>query len=392
MPWEEQLPMDQKTQFVSEYLRGTVAFAELCRRYQISRKTGYKWAARYDTSGPAGLDDRSRRPLTSPTQTPDAVRAAIVRARRRHPTWGAKKLLKVLGTANPDAAWPSRRTTNQILAREGLQRRRVRPRRPGHPGKPTSIASAPHQLWCVDFKGHFKTLDGRYCYPLTVTDAFSRYLICCHGLLSTESKPTQAIFRHLFRRHGLPECIKSDNGTPFASTALGRLSPLSVGWIRLGIRPELTEPAKPYQNGQHERMHRVLKAETTRPPAATLAAQQHRFNRFRREYNFVRPHEALDLETPATLFTASPRRLPRQVEPLSYPPHFETRLVSTNGGIRWNSKWVAVSTTCAGHHIGLEAVDHEIWDVYFGPIKLGRLLEDKLRIEDDQGRSTRRHV
>lgn len=392
MPWEEQLPMDQKTQFVSEYLRGTVALAELCRRYNISRKTGYKWTGRYDASGPSGLEDRTRRPHTSPTQTPDAVRAAIIEARRHHPTWGAKKLLKVLSAADPDAAWPSRRTTNQILAREGLQRRRVRPRKPGHPGKPTTVASAPNQLWCVDFKGEFKTLDGRYCYPLTVTDAFSRYLICCRGLLSTGSEPAQAIFTQLFRRYGLPERIKSDNGTPFASTALGRLSQLSVGWIVRGIVPELIVPGKPQQNGQHERMHRVLKAETTRPPSANLSAQQRRFDRFRREYNDVRPHEALGLETPATLFTASPRRLDEAAATVSYPPHFETRLVSTNGGIRWNAKWVAVTTTCAGHHIGLEAVDHGIWDVYFGPIKLGRLLEDRLRIEDDRGRSTRRHV
>jgi transposase InsO family protein len=384
--------MDQKTQFISEYHRGTVSFAELCRRYQISRRVGYKWRRRFEAAGPAGLEDRSRRPLSSPTQTPDAIRVAILDARRLHPTWGAKKLLKILSKADPDTVWPSRRTTNELLAREGLQRRRVRPRKPGHPGKPTTVASAPNQLWCVDFKGEFKTLDGRYCYPLTVTDAFSRFLLCCRALFSTESKPTKALFFRLFRRHGLPERIKSDNGTPFASTALGRLSPLSVSWIQLGISPELIQPGKPYQNGQHERMHRVLKAETTRPPAADLAAQQRRFDRFRREYNEERPHEALDLETPSTRWAPSTRPMPKILEPVRYPAHYETRLVSTNGGIRWNSKWVAVSTTCAGHHVGLEAVDHEIWDVYFGPIKLGRLLEDKLRIEDDRGRTTRRRM
>lgn len=392
MPWETTLPMDQKTQFISEYRRGTVSFAELCRRYQISRRVGYKWRRRFDEAGPSGLEDRSRRPLSSPSQTPDAVRSAILDARRLHPTWGAKKLLKILSDAHPDTIWPSRRTTNELLARQGLQRRRVRPRKPGHPGKPTTVASAPNQLWCVDFKGEFKTLDGRYCYPLTVTDAFSRFLICCHAFFSTASAPTKALFLRLFRRYGLPERIRSDNGTPFASTALGRLSPLSVSWIQLGIRPELIQPGKPYQNGKHERMHRVLKAETTRPPAADLTAQQRCFDRFRREYNEERPHEALELETPSTLWTPSPRAMPKVLEAVRYPAHYETRLVSTNGGIRWNSKWVAVSTTCAGHHVGLEEVDHEIWDVYFGPIKLGRLLEDKLRIEDDQGRTTRRRL
>ena len=392
MPWSEQTPMDQKTQFLSEYLRDSLSFAELCRRYAISRKTGYKWIERYETEGGAGLLDRSRRPNAHPRQTPAAIRAALIRARRLHPTWGAKKLLKVLRRADPDVSWPSRWTVSDLLAREGLVRQRVRRRKPSHPGKPTTVASAPNQLWCADYKGHFKTLDGKYCYPLTVTDAYSRYLIGCLALASTESAPTQAAFRQWFRRYGLPDVIKSDNGTPFASTALGRVSTLSAWWIRLGIRPELIVPGKPQQNGQHERMHRTLKAEATRPPAASLADQQRVFDAFRREFNTVRPHEAIDLETPASRYRTSSRRLPRAPAPLVYPAHFETRLVSTNGGIRWNSSWVAVSTTCAGEHVGLEAVDDAIWDVYFGPIKLGRLLEDLLRIEDHRGRLTRRHV
>lgn len=392
MPWNEQTPMDQKTQFLSEYLRDSLSFAELCRRYSISRKTGYKWVSRYETEGGAGLDDRSRRPHVHPRQTPDVIRSAIIRARRLHPTWGAKKLLKVLTNADPDVSWPSRWTVSDLLAREGLVRQRVRRRKPSHPGKPTTVATAPNQLWCADYKGHFKTRDGTYCYPLTVTDAYSRFLIGCLALPSTESAPTQAAFRQWFRRFGLPVAIKSDNGTPFASTALGRISTLSAWWIRHRIRPELIVPGKPQQNGQHERMHRTLKAEATRPPAANLAAQQRAFDAFRHEFNTVRPHEAIDLETPASRYHISERRLPPRPAPLVYPAHFETRLVSTNGGIRWNSKWVAVSTTCAGEHVGLEAVDDAIWDVYFGPIKLGRLLEDKLRIEDHRGRLTRRHV
>lgn len=392
MPWNEQTPMDQKTQFLSEYLRRSLSFAELCRRYAVSRKTGYKWIGRYQADGPAGLVDHSRRPHAHPLQTPDSVRAAIIEQRRLHPHWGAKKLLKLLAKAHPDLDWPSRRTAAEILAREGLVRRRVRRRKPSHPGKPTTIAEAPNRLWCADFKGEFKTRDGRYCYPLTVTDAYSRYLIGCKALPSTASAPAKAAFSQWFRRYGIPDLIKSDNGTPFASTALGRVSPLSVWWILLGIRPELIQPGKPQQNGQHERMHRTLKAETTRPPAADLSAQQRRFDHFRREFNHVRPHEALDLETPATRYQASPRRLPSVLEPIRYPAHYETRLVSTNGGIRWHNQWVAVSTTVAGHFIGLEAVDDAIWDVYFGPIKLGRFLEDQLRIEDDRGRTTRRHV
>jgi putative transposase len=391
MPWEEQSPMDQKTQFLSEYLRESLSLAELCRRYGVSRKTGYKWIERYQQHGPTGLEERSRRPYASPSQTPDAIRTAMLEARRHHTTWGAKKLLKVLKAGDPTAVWPSRWTACDILAREGLVRQRVRQRKPGHPGKPTTVATAPNQLWCVDFKGQFTTTDGRYCYPLTITDAYSRYLLCSRGLLSTESAPTEAVFAQVFRRHGLPETIKSDNGTPFASIALGRLSRLSVWWIKLGIVPELIEPGKPQQNGQHERMHRVLKAETTRPPAEDLRAQQRVFDQFQHEYNQVRPHEAIELEVPANRYGDSERR-PRRLAPLEYPAHFETRRVSGDGGIRWRSQWMAISHTCAGEQIGFEAVDHGIWDVYFGPVKLGRLLEETMRIEDDRGRIKRNPV
>jgi len=392
MPWKELSPMDQKTQFVSEYLRDSLSFTELCQRYHISRKTGYKWINRYEVEGPSGLIDRSRRPHSSPDQTPEPVRLAIIDARRRHPSWGAKKLLKLLERKDSQTAWPSRWTVCEILKREGLVREKTRRRKTGHPGKPTSVVTAPNQLWCVDFKGQFKTRDGRYCYPLTVTDRYSRYLLGCQGLLSNETLGAKDVLANLFKKYGLPEAIRSDNGTPFASTALGRLSELSVWWIRLGIRPELIEPGKPQQNGQHERMHRTLKAETTRPPEANLAKQQRLFNRFIREYNEVRPHEGIEMKTPASMYEPSRRVLPKENPPLVYPAHFETRLVSKNSGIRWNSQWVAVSHTCAGLHVGLEQVDHGIWDVYLGPVKLGRLLEERLRIEDHLGRLVRRNV
>jgi putative transposase len=392
MPWKEELPMDQKTQFVSEYLRDSLSFTELCQRYHISRKTGYKWIARYQALGPAGLADRSRRPHSSPEQTPANLRKAIIEARRRHPSWGAKKLLKLLQRQDPQACWPSRWTVCDLLKREGLIRKKTQRRKPTHPGKPTSIITAANDLWCVDFKGQFKTRDGLYCYPLTVTDSYSRYLIGCHALLSTQTAGTKEVFTRLFKKYGLPNRIRSDNGTPFASTALGRLSELSVWWIQLGIRPELIEPGHPEQNGQHERMHRTLKAETTRPPEANLAQQQQRFNRFRLEYNEVRPHEGIGMNTPASMYEPSTRELPKVIPPIVYPAHYETRLVSKNSGIRWNSQRVPVSQTCAGLHVGLEEVDHGLWDVYLGPVKLGRLLEEKLRIEDHLGRLKRKNV
>jgi len=390
MPWKEELPMDQKTQFISEYLNGTFTVTELCERYNISRKTGYKWIDRYEEYGPRGLEDRSRRPETSPKQTPEDLRRAIIEERRKHKTWGSKKLLKTLRAKRPDEPWPSRRTVSDILKKEGLVRVKSRKRKTGHPGKPKTIVTAPNELWCVDFKGEFKTLDGEYCYPLTVTDRHSRYLLCCRGLRSTGKEGARAVFRELFKKYGLPAAIRSDNGTPFASTALARLSELSVWWISMGIRPELIEPGKPQQNGQHEYMHRVLKAETTRPPGANLGQQQKRFNLFREEYNNVRPHEGIEMRTPAELYSLSKIQMPAVVPDLIYPAHFETRLVSRNGGVRWDDRWVCVSTTCAGHRVGFEETGDGLWDVFLGPVKLGRFIEEMYRIEDHLGRLRRR--
>ena len=385
MPWSHSSPMDQKTQFIADFLRGSLSVTELAAHYGVSRKTAYKWIRRYDAGGAAGLQDRSRRPLASPNQTAPDLVDAILDARRRHPTWGPKKLLKILSSRDPHLPWPKRTAVCDILSRHGLVARPPRRRKPGHPGKPSSLIAAPNAVWCADFKGQFRTRDGRYCFPLTVTDAFSRYLLGCQALRSTSCDLAKPVFRRLFQEFGLPERIRSDNGVPFATTTLARLSSLSAWWVRLGILPDLIEPGRPQQNGRHERMHRVLKAETTRPPAGSLSAQQRKFNRFRDEFNTLRPHEAIDLETPATLFRASPRPFPDPIPPLEYPAHFETRYVSYNGGIRWKSQWVNVSITCAGEYVGLEEVDDGIWNLYFGPLKLGRFLEQHMRIEDAYG-------
>jgi hypothetical protein len=249
---------------------------------------------------------------------------------------------------------------------------------------------APNQIWTADFKGQFRTRDGLYCYPLTVVDGYSRFLLACQGLLSTKHSDSRLVFLRLFKEHGLPTIIRTDNGVPFATTALGRLSLLSVWWIRLGIYPELIEPAHPEQNGRHERMHRTLKAETTHPPGGNLSSQQRRFNQFREEYNYERPHEALDQETPASKYHPSTREMPRHLHPIDYPAHYEVRLVSRNGGIRWDHQWVNVTHTLGGEYVGLEEVDNDLWDVYFGPLKLGRFDERTLRIEDHLGRTQRR--
>lgn len=386
MPWSNLSPMDHKTQFIADFLRHSQSITDLCRLYNISRKTAYKWINRYQQDSISGLQDRSRKPRSCPHQTDPDLVEALLEARRHHPTWGAKKLLKLLSKRDPDRIWPARTTVCDLLARHGLVKKTRTRRHLSHPGKPSSIITAPNQVWCADFKGQFKTRDGLYCYPLTITDGFSRYLIGCQGLLSTEGASAKPVFEKVFREFGLPERIRTDNGVPFATVSLARLSSLSAWWIRLGILPELIEPGKPQQNGRHERMHRTLKAETTRPAAGNLRAQQRKFNTFRQEYNHIRPHEALKLETPASVYQASPRAYPKKVPALEYPAHFETRYVSYNGGIRWNCDWVNVSITCAGQWIGLEEIDNGIWNVYFGPVKLGRLIEEQMRIEDEAGK------
>jgi putative transposase len=392
MPWSQTTPMDQKTQFIADYLRRSLSISELCMNYGISRKTGYKWIDRYLHDGPQGLEDRSRKPYTAPNRTPEHIVRALIDLRSHHPTWGGGKLLAVIERRHRGWELPARSTACEILKRHGLVAKKRARRCIGHPGAPTTPILAPNHCWCADFKGQFKTADGLYCYPLTVTDGHSRFLLGCQALSSTKVEEAKPIFTRIFREYGLPTRIRTDNGVPFATNTLARLSQLSAWWVRLGVLPEFIEPGKPQQNGRHERMHRTLKAETTRPPSNTRLAQQRRFDRFREEFNFERPHEALDMQTPASQYTASTRAMPERLPPLEYPNRFEVRYVSANGGIRWNRQWVNVSVTCVGEYVGLEEIDDGIWNVYFGPLKLGRLLERHMRIEDAYGRLKRRHL
>lgn len=386
MPWSQTTPMHQRTLFIADHLRGTRSVMELCAEYGISRKTAYKWIERFIRRGPAGLEDRSRRPRTAPNATTPLVVETLIALRRRHPTWGAKKLLAVLKRRQPNWALPKRSAVCNLLKRQGLILRKTPRRAIGHPGRPSSPILAPNHIWCADFKGQFRLGNGRYCYPLTVTDGHSRYLLGCQGLTSTAVDGAKPVFSRLFHEFGLPQFIRTDNGVPFATNTLARLSKLSAWWVRLGVLPQLIEPGRPQQNGRHERMHRTLKAETTRPPSASMRSQQLRFDRFRKEFNHERPHEALEMRTPAAIYRSSPRPMPTQLPALEYPNRFEVRYVSANGGIRWNNAWVNVSTVCVGEYVGLEEIDDGVWNVYFGALKLGRLLERKMKIEDAYGR------
>jgi transposase InsO family protein len=373
-----------------------VTFTELCALYSISRVTGYKWLERAERSGLDFLEELSRRPHSCPHATSAALQARLLDARRHHPTWGPRKLLALVHRQDrrqgETFAWPARSTVAELLRRNGLTiPRRRRPSR-GHLGRPLTPMSAPNVIWTADYKGQFRLGDGRYCFPLTVQDGYSRYLLGCRGLTGTTTVECRPVFQRLFQEYGLPEIIRSDNGVPFATGALARLSQLSVWWIRLGIYPETIEPAHPEQNGRHERMHRTLKRETARPPAPTTRSQQQRFDLFRDEYNAVRPHQALQDATPGSLYTRSPRPYPNTPPPMEYPPHFEVRLVSANGGIRWLRGWVNISHVLGGEYVGFEEIDDGEWDLYFGRMKLGRFHERLRCIEDARGRLARKRV
>ena len=372
--------MNLRRAFVHEVLRETETMTELCATYGISRKTGYKWLARYERDGRGGLTDRSRRPAHSPAAVPPAIVEALVAARRRKPDWGARKLHAWLHRLQPTTAWPTRSTIHTILRRHGAVRLR-RPRRPvpAWTTSPLTIARQPNDVWTADFKGSFLLGSSERCYPLTARDLVSRLAVRCDALAAESSAPTQARFTQAFEVHGLPRCIRTDNGKPFAGHGLAQLSRLSVWWMRLGIRVERIAPGRPDQNGSHERFHRDLKAQTTRPPARTFRGQQQRFDAFIREYNEERPHEALRDAVPASRYRPSPRPLPRQLPPLEYPGHWEIRRVGTNGCILWRGVPAFVSETLAGHPVAFEEVDEGVWTLHFGTVPLARWLERERR-------------
>jgi putative transposase len=381
--------MDQKIQFIADASKKRFSFTELCERYEVSRKTGYKWVERYVDDGPGALEDLPRKPHHSPNETDPEIVTELLEVRRMHPSWGVKKILKILQDRHPRWKLFCRSTACDIFKRNGMVPIPRWRRRIGHPGKPASSILAPNDVWSADFKGQFKTGDGVYCFPLTVTDNFSRYLLGCQALHSTAISSAKSVFIRLFEEFGLPVRIRTDNGVPFATNTLARLSSLSAWWVRLGILPEFIEPGKPQQNGRHERMHKTLKDETARPPAGSLSAQQRRFNHFRDEFNNLRPHEALELQTPVSVYSSSPRPMPQKILPFVYPDRFETRYVNASGGIRWSSNWVQVSTVCSGEYVGLEEIDDGIWEVYYGPLKIGRFHERLGRIEDENCRLNR---
>ena len=354
--------------------------AALCRQFGISRKTGYKWLARVRAGGPAALADRPRVPRHTPHALSEEVRAVLLALRARYPSWGPKKLRARLHMDAPQLPVPAVSTVGDLLRAAGLSvprhtRRRVPPR-----DTPLAHAVRPNLVWCADFKGDFRLGNGVRCYPLTVSDACSRYLLRCQALAQTAVEQVQPLFEATFREWGLPEGIRTDNGPPFASTGLAGLTRLSVWWLKLGIRHERIDPGKPQQNGRHERMHGTLKAEACQPPASSLRAQQQRFDRFRRIFNDERPHEALGQQPPATVHTPSPRPFPERLPELAYPQADVVRWVRRNGTIRWRGVELYITQALSGEPVGLTQVGDHRWELCFGPLVLGHFVESSSRL------------
>lgn len=369
--------MDERVRFIaacSEADEQRIPFSEICRRFGISRACGYKWLERYAKHGVDGLKDAPPIAGSIPHRTKPELVAKIVKLRKEHPTWGPKKLRSTLKTAEPKEAWPATSTIGELLKSAGLirppKRKVLTP--PGAPILPPG--ASPNDLWCIDFKGHFRLGDGQRCYPLTLTDAASRYILKCEGFLRPTEELVRAEMEKAFREFGLPKAIRSDNGVPFASVAVGGLTALSAWWVRLGIRVERIEPGHPEQNGRHERMHRTLKAEATQPPSADLVAQQLRFDRFRHEFNDLRPHEALGLKPPARVYGPSHRAMPDE---LGHPEYgdWDVRWTSSDGRMRWRSGHISCGSALATTRIGLKQVSESTWEAYFGPVLLGTLDE-----------------
>lgn len=364
--------MQQRMAFVEEARRRRVPFTSLCALFEISPKTGYKWLNRVNAEGASGLEERSRRPGTNPYAVTDDVVARLVELRTEQPTWGARKMLGWFENNEPWWLMPVASTVTEILKRRGLVRRRRQRRHATTNRSPLAEATAPNVVWSMDYKGDFKVGDGTRCYPLTVTDAYSRMALCCRGLPSTKLLPTKKWLERMFSEWGLPDRLRSDNGTPFGTKLLGPISQLSVWLVKLGVRPEYITPGRPDQNGRHERFHRTLKKEACLPPAPTMLAQQRRFDRFLDGYNYDRPHEALGQKTPASVHRPSPRAFPDRLEEPSYPLHYDVRKVTSKGQIKWNAMQHFLTETLAGEHVGIVEVDDGLHEVYFASLLVGR--------------------
>lgn len=387
MGWKETRVHDERMQFILEAEAAERPLAEICRAYGISRKTGYKWLERHQLEGVAGLADRSRAPHQRPNAIAKEMEQQVLELRAERPYWGERKLHSFLERERSQQHWPAPSTIGVLLKRHGLThppRRRLR----ATPSAQLTAATEPNLVWAIDFKGHFRTSDGQRCDPLTISDTASRYLLRCQLVERTGYDHVRPLLEATMREYGLPVAIRSDNGPPFASVGLGGLSRLSVWLLHLGVMPERIEPGHPEQNGRHERLHRTLKRETANPPQATERAQQRAFDAFRKQYNEERPHEALEMKTPASVYIPSPRVYPARLPEIEYPSHYQLRRVQLHGDINFAARGIFLSEVLAGEVVGLEEQE-DGWRIWLGSLELGWLERKQLGQQRPKARSCR---
>ena len=375
MPWQKTDSVNERLRFVAQAQEGLYSIPELSMRYGVSRQTGYTTVDRYSELGVDGLKDRSHAPKHCPHRIAEEMRELMLASRRAHPTWGPRKILAWLRPRHPGLALPAASTVGDLYSRELLVKRRPRRRNWAQPGRAKVVASGPNDLWTMDFKGEFSTLDGVRCYPLTIADAHTRFLLAVDALPSTAHAGAQVVVERVFKEYGLPAVIRSDNGGPFATKAIAGLSRLNVWWTQLGIKQDRIARGRPDQNGSHERMHLTLKQETVVPPAPDAQAQQERFDAFRDEFDFERPHEALEMQTPGSLYTRSPRELPERLPEPEYPAHCVIRQVRANGILYFRDRSIFLSELLIGQLVALEEIADGVWSIYFYDLLLARLDE-----------------
>ena len=380
MGWKETCAVEERMRFMVAVEKGEESFAAICRRFDVSRKVGYKWLARFEEEGAVGLLDRSRAPRHHPQAMPESIAERCLEVRRSHPTWGPVKVRAYLERRSAGMEWPAASTIGALFDREGLTVKRKLRRRSPPSSAPFAHCEAANDVWCIDFKGWFLTGDGKRCEPLTISDAYSRYLLRCQALSRTDTEHVWPVLDAAFREFGLPRYMRSDNGSPFASRGAGGLSQLSVKLIKAGVMPERIAPGKPQQNGRHERMHLTLLQDVANPPASSMREQLKRLHDFQRLYNEERPHQALDNATPADRYEASLRRYDGILREPDYDDNQEVRRVRSNEEIKLNGNMIYISGALVGEPVGL-AETGDGWTVCYGPVVLGSIAyrDDQLR-------------
>lgn len=387
MPWKETCVMNEKVNLIEDWLSGRWRKSQLANKYRVSRPTIDKWINRFKQFGYSGLEELSRRPENSPNETPLWQQQLIVETKRRFQHWGPKKVRDYLGAQYPDESWPADSTCGSILQRYGWVKPRTRRKRVSVYPSHLTESKYPGHVWNVDFKGDVRLGNRERCYPFTLSDDFSRYLLCCNGVSSTAREPVKQLLKRAFCEFGQPEVIKSDNGVPFASRSLGGLSRLSIWLIKHGIVPERIDKGKPTQNGRHERMHRTLKEEAMSPPKSNMAAQQRAFDKFRYEYNELRAHESLERKPPATVFTSSKVNYQEREQRIEYDFDKDVRKVRTTGEIKWKGHLIYLSELLRGEPVGIKDVGTGFYEIYYSFLHIGYLNEKQMRIEKIKSRT-----